>query len=186
MEIWLNPRCSKCRTAASALDEAGVEYTVRRYLDEPPTREEIVDVLERLDVEPWHITRTGEAEAAAVEPAGVYALASSALGRRMAESPKVYREFSFSLLRPAGEVFPGAGEDELLLQGVVDCCFVEDGGLVVVDYKTDRVSASGAAACAERYRGQLECYAWAMERITGLKVRERLVYFLRPGLAVRV
>ena len=104
----------------------------------------------------------------------------------MAESPKVYREFSFSLLRPAGEVFPGAGEDELLLQGVVDCCFVEDGGLVVVDYKTDRVSASGAAARAERYRGQLECYAWAMERITGLKVRERLVYFLRPGLAVRV
>ena len=130
--------------------------------------------------------RLSEAEAAAVEPAGVYALASSELGRRMAESPKVYREFSFSLLRPAGEVFPGAGEDELLLQGVVDCCFVEDGGLVVVDYKTDRVSASGAAARAERYRGQLECYAWAMERITGLKVRERLVYFLRPGLAVGV
>ena len=57
---------------------------------------------------------------------------------------------------------------------------------MVVDYKTDRVSASGAAARAERYRGQLECYAWAMERITCLKVLERLVYFLRPGLAVGV
>jgi len=66
MEIWLNPRCSKCRTAVSTLDEAGVEDTVRRYLDEPPTRDEIVAVLERLGLEPWHITRTGEPEATAV------------------------------------------------------------------------------------------------------------------------
>jgi arsenate reductase len=67
MEIWVNPRCSKCRAATAALDEAGVEYTVRRYLEDPPTRAEIEDVLARLDVEPWHITRTGEAEADAVK-----------------------------------------------------------------------------------------------------------------------
>jgi arsenate reductase len=36
MEIWVNPACSKCRAATEALDEAGVAYTVRRYLDEPP------------------------------------------------------------------------------------------------------------------------------------------------------
>lgn len=34
MEIWINPACSKCRTATAALDEAGIDYTVRRYLDE--------------------------------------------------------------------------------------------------------------------------------------------------------
>lgn len=67
MEIWINPRCSKCRTATAALDEAGVEYTVRRYLEDPPSREEIEAVLERLDLEPWHITRTGEADAAVVK-----------------------------------------------------------------------------------------------------------------------
>jgi arsenate reductase (glutaredoxin) len=37
MEIWANPACSKCRAATKALDETGVAYTVRRYLDEPPT-----------------------------------------------------------------------------------------------------------------------------------------------------
>jgi arsenate reductase (glutaredoxin) len=66
MEVWVNPACSKCRAATAALDEAGIDYTVRRYLDEPPTRAELEDVLARLGVEPWHITRTDEAEAVAV------------------------------------------------------------------------------------------------------------------------
>ena len=66
MEIWVNPACSKCRAATDALDEAGVSYTVRRYLDEPPTRAELEAVLARLDLEPWHITRLGEPESTAV------------------------------------------------------------------------------------------------------------------------
>ena len=60
MEIWLNPACSKCRTAVSLLDAAGAEYTVRRYLDDPPSVDELRDVLARLGLEPWDITRTGE------------------------------------------------------------------------------------------------------------------------------
>ena len=66
MEIWVNPACSKCRAATQALDDAGVAYTVRRYLDEPPTRSELENVLARLGLEPWHITRTGEPEFAAI------------------------------------------------------------------------------------------------------------------------
>jgi arsenate reductase len=60
MEIWLNPACSKCRTAVSDLDAAGVEYTVRRYLDDPPSAAEIADVLDRLRLQPWDIARLGE------------------------------------------------------------------------------------------------------------------------------
>jgi arsenate reductase len=60
MEIWHNPRCSKSRTAAAFLDEAGTAYTVRRYLEDPPSADELRDVLERLGLEPWDITRTGE------------------------------------------------------------------------------------------------------------------------------
>jgi arsenate reductase len=64
MEIWLNPACSKCRTAVEVLDGAGIEYTVRRYLDDPPTTAELIDVLARLGLEPWDIARTGEPIAA--------------------------------------------------------------------------------------------------------------------------
>ncbi|MFF4695517.1 arsenate reductase family protein [Streptomyces chattanoogensis] len=62
MEIWINPACSKCRSALHILDEEGAQYTVRRYLEEPPTAAEIRAVLERLGLEPWDITRTQEAE----------------------------------------------------------------------------------------------------------------------------
>ena len=50
MEIWINPACSKCRTALADLDAAGVEYVERRYLDDPPTRSELEAVLARLEV----------------------------------------------------------------------------------------------------------------------------------------
>ncbi|ANZ18698.1 arsenate reductase family protein [Streptomyces noursei] len=63
MEIWINPACSKCRSAVSLLDAEGAEYTVRRYLEEPPSTQELREVLERLTLEPWDITRTQEAEA---------------------------------------------------------------------------------------------------------------------------
>ncbi|SFA89418.1 arsenate reductase [Amycolatopsis marina] len=60
MEIWINPACSKCRTAQSMLDEAGAGYTVRRYLEDPPTAAELDEVLRRLGLQPWDIARTGE------------------------------------------------------------------------------------------------------------------------------
>ncbi|QNP73092.1 arsenate reductase family protein [Streptomyces roseirectus] len=63
MEIWINPACSKCRGALTILDAEGAEYTVRRYLDDVPSEDEIRDVLGRLGLEPWDITRTQEADA---------------------------------------------------------------------------------------------------------------------------
>ncbi|MET9509094.1 arsenate reductase family protein [Streptomyces flavidovirens] len=63
MEIWINPACSKCRSALHLLDEEGADYTVRRYLEDVPTQDEIRGVLERLGLEPWDITRTQEAAA---------------------------------------------------------------------------------------------------------------------------
>ncbi|MEU8891007.1 arsenate reductase family protein [Streptomyces sp. NPDC048442] len=63
MEIWINPACSKCRSAVQLLDEEGAEYTVRRYLDDVPDEGEIREVLGRLGLEPWDITRTQEAAA---------------------------------------------------------------------------------------------------------------------------
>lgn len=64
MEIWINPNCSKCRSALSLLDAEGAQYTVRYYLEAPPTAAEIEDVLQRLGLEPWDIARVGEPVAA--------------------------------------------------------------------------------------------------------------------------
>lgn len=64
MEIWINPQCSKCRSALTLLDAEGAQYTVRYYLEQPPTVEELTGVLVRLGLEPWHITRLDEPLAA--------------------------------------------------------------------------------------------------------------------------
>ncbi|MFF2307726.1 arsenate reductase family protein [Streptomyces sp. NPDC058128] len=63
MEIWINPACSKCRSALTLLDAEGADYTVRRYLEDVPSPDEIRQVLDRLGLEPWDITRTQEAVA---------------------------------------------------------------------------------------------------------------------------
>jgi arsenate reductase len=66
-EIWFNPKCSKCRVAREALDEAGLTYNLRFYLEEPPSADDLRDVLARLGLEPWEITRTADAKPAGIE-----------------------------------------------------------------------------------------------------------------------
>jgi arsenate reductase len=60
VEIWFNPSCTKCRVAKEMLDEAGADYTVRRYLDEPPSAEELDLTLAKLALQPWDIARLQE------------------------------------------------------------------------------------------------------------------------------
>ena len=64
MEIWIKPACSKCRSALSLLDAEGARYTVRHYLEEPPTAGELSEVLHRLGLEPWDVARLNEPAAA--------------------------------------------------------------------------------------------------------------------------
>ncbi|MGH3414168.1 MAG: ArsC/Spx/MgsR family protein [Marmoricola sp.] len=66
MEVWVNPACSKCRTAKAALDEAGIAYSERRYLDDPPTAQELAGVLDRLGLQPWDVAREKETREAGI------------------------------------------------------------------------------------------------------------------------
>lgn len=64
MELWHNPRCSKSRAAKAILDDRGVTYTERRYLEDPPDAATLDRVLRALGAEPWDVTRMGEDRAA--------------------------------------------------------------------------------------------------------------------------
>ena len=66
VEIWINPACSKCRSAKADLDAAGIEYVERRYLEQPPTVEELGAVLDRLGLQPWEIARPAETKQAGI------------------------------------------------------------------------------------------------------------------------
>ena len=129
-----------------------------------------------------------EEEAGAVDAGKILAFFSSGIGRRLLSAEKVWREFRFSLLSDAGDLLPGEeAEEKILLQGIVDCCFLENGELVVVDYKTDRANEEDALReRSEFYRIQIETYARALERIFCIPVKEKILYFLGPGTAVEI
>ena len=117
-------------------------------------------------------------QAEAADARAIARFLQSGIAARIRASAKVEREYRFSLLASAKSYDSRAGaDDEVLLQGVVDCFFEEDGGLVVLDFKTDRITSAETAARAAYYRGQLETYSHALERIMGMPVREKLLYF---------
>ena len=131
-----------------------------------------------------------ERQAGTIDPAPVLRLFGSETGLRMVKAwhrGRLRREFRFSLLIDAADFLSSDSKDQILLQGVVDCFFEEDDGIVIVDYKTDRVREEKAILDrAEYYRGQLEAYAHALSRICGKRVKERILFFLAPGKEVKL
>lgn len=123
-----------------------------------------------------------ERQAEVINPAKISAFFNSELGRRVLKADKLYREFKFSLLMKAG-TFDGnadhgvSTDDEILFQGVVDCCFLEKGALHVIDFKTDYVTPETLEEKKELYAPQLTAYSHALKRIIGLPVKSLVLYF---------
>jgi helicase-exonuclease AddAB, AddA subunit, Firmicutes type len=133
------------------------------------------------------------AQAEAVDCAAIAAFFAGELGRRLAAARRVMREVPFSRTLPAGRIRPDAADDPaaaaepVLIQGVIDCLFEDEGGrLVLVDYKTDRIWSGDVEAAAERHRFQLELYAESIGAILGRKVDEAHVFFFDAAKAVRI
>ena len=114
---------------------------------------------------------------------------ASDCGKRMeraAAEGKLYREHPFVLGVPASEIRGDWSPDELVLvQGIIDAYFQEeDGTISILDYKTDHVSHP--QQLVERYRAQLDYYALALERLTGRKVKDRIIYSFHFGREILI
>jgi len=105
------------------------------------------------------------------------AFMNSPLFGRLQKATVLHREQSFET-----ELDTALGR--MLVQGIVDCYFEEGDELVVVDYKTDRVKT--ASELKERYQVQLDSYAQALERLTGKRVKEKLIWAARLAEIVEV
>ncbi|MDR3313082.1 MAG: helicase-exonuclease AddAB subunit AddA [Oscillospiraceae bacterium] len=130
-------------------------------------------------------------EAQALELDKLRVFFAGSFARRMLQSPRLLREQKFTLRIPAAEL-PGSEaipahclqDAETIVQGIIDCAFEENGALVLLDYKTDRVDSM--EELRERYAAQLQMYRHAMERCFGLKVSELLIYSFWLGDWVEV
>ncbi|MBR3102334.1 MAG: helicase-exonuclease AddAB subunit AddA [Lachnospiraceae bacterium] len=95
--------------------------------------------------------------------------------RKAAGEGKLFREQPFFMGVKANELeasYPAT--EQIIIQGVIDVYLEEEDGLVLLDYKTDRVSAGEELVA--RYQKQLELYARALTQIRGIPVKERLIY----------
>lgn len=120
----------------------------------------------------------------AVDPEPILRLFHAELGRRILSADHLIREFKFSILEDATAYYSDVEGESVLLQGVVDVAFEENGQWYVVDFKTDRVSEASLLQRAETYRGQMETYRRALERIFSKPVHGMYLYFLALGKEV--
>ena len=111
-------------------------------------------------------------ERALIRVSDLAAFFRSDLGRRALAAPSVRREWGFCMM-----------EGDMLVQGVLDLCFQEEGRWILVDYKTDRCPAADLPGL---YGDQLRWYARALREITRLPVGEMWLYSLRESRAVKV
>ena len=124
-------------------------------------------------------------QAEAVREDAILQLFRSEIGRQILTADKLHREFRFSLLCPASDLLAVSSRDEILLQGVVDCCIETPEDLLIIDYKTDHVFTEEQIASRCRlYASQLRAYALALSRIFEKPVRKCVLYFLSCGKAV--
>lgn len=113
------------------------------------------------------------------------AFCQSDIGRRMAESPELHREYPFTVLLAGGDPLPETETGEqILIQGVIDCLFREDDAWILVDYKSDRLET--ADAFRSRYAVQLALYKRAVEQITHRPVEETYIYSLHLQQEIRL
>ncbi|NSW89198.1 MAG: helicase-exonuclease AddAB subunit AddA [Firmicutes bacterium] len=131
-----------------------------------------------------------EQQAKAIDIRKIYRFFNSTLGKRMLDSVKIYREVPFNIQISSSELFThlkGSFYDDetVLLQGVVDCFFEENDGLVLLDYKTDYIQ-SGAGQNAiirikDQYKMQIQYYTMVLEKLLQKKVKEKYIYLFWNG-----
>lgn len=151
-----------------------VLHRFMQYADYPAAAEDVRTELERLCAE--GIFSEQERDVLPVE--AVQRFFGSEIGQRMLRSPEpLLREKRFAIEMPAKALYPNLPDtacgETVVVQGMVDCAFVEDGKLYILDYKTDREPPE---VLRERYRTQLSVYKTAMAQCTDYPVGGALLY----------
>lgn len=125
-------------------------------------------------------------EGEAIDRAAVESFYRSPLYGRISSAERVMRELKFIYELPAEQVsadFSGVTEP-VVVQGVADCVFIENGCAYIVDFKTDRVKTT--AELSERYRRQMQVYAAALTKTLGLPVSDCILYSFCLDRSVKV
>ena len=172
----------------TAAQRGNAMHTFLQFADFRRANNNLCDEIARLQALGYLTTQ----DAQALEREKLETFFASSFAARMLASPRFLREQKFTLRIPVTE-FAGSelalapealqGED-VIVQGIIDCAFEEDGALILLDYKTDRVETM--VALLERYGEQLRLYRRAMRECFGIEVTQALIYSFWLGEWIEV
>lgn len=140
-------------------------------------------IIDNADSEKQRISEQGfmsPEQCSALNDADINKFTHSKLFDRMIHSEKLYREYRFTVNISAKDIDENTDcDDNVILQGAIDCIFIENGELVIVDYKTDRVKE--VSELSSRYAKQLKLYKNAAKQVFEMPVKECIIYSLYLG-----
>ena len=156
-----------------------------QFADYKSAKNDIGDELHRLVSEGMLTEREGSV----VDLGAISKFFESALAKRILSAEKVYKEYAFTCALPLYEMEPAlskeqSGDEVIIIEGVADCAFVENGELIIVDFKTDR--AQNGAELAEKYKEQLSVYRRCLGEVLGLPVKQTVIYSFRLNECIEI
>ncbi len=183
------PGFAKGTDTAAGADLGTLYHTVLEAMDLSGirAREDITDLLHGLVIR----GKIEEADKKALDTERLFRFTKSPIAVRMKEAAahgRLYKERQFIMGMKANEINSSLkSEEPVLIQGIIDVYFEENGKWVLLDYKTDTVNGTdGEELLIRRYRVQLEYYRKALEQLTGKEVKEKIIYSFSLNKEIRI
>lgn len=187
--VYNRPQFMQSRELSPA-ERGTAMHTVMQHIsfgDGVPSEEDVKELLSML----VHKEILTEEQERAISLDNIVGFFQSDLGKRLVHAANIQREIPFSMSVPLSEISEtgeGAPEETILVQGVIDCVFRDESGIVLLDYKTDGIHdrykdgfREARPILEERYRVQIELYTRALESIWKETVSEKYLYFFDGG-----
>ncbi|MGG4546949.1 helicase-exonuclease AddAB subunit AddA [Rossellomorea marisflavi] len=137
-----------------------------------------------------------EEQIASIDTSRIEQFFHTPVGSRLLKANEIQREIPFSMSVPLRDIAldgEGAPEETVLVQGVIDCVFRDEAGLILLDYKTDGIHdryengfEEARPVLEERYRVQIELYTRALESIWREPVKQKFLYFFDGGHVLEI
>lgn len=178
-EIIKKPVFLEGREGISAAEKGTLMHLVMQHvpMGNVPTIESVRSLLDVMSMDEFMTVE----QKSFVDIKRIVRFFESPLGQRILKSKNVKREVPFYMEVKACEIYKGLEEDRyvnemVILQGVIDCYFEEQDGLVLIDYKTDFVKDGNTDTIREKYAVQIDYYSKTLEKLTGKRVKEKYIY----------
>ena len=169
-------------------DKSGIQYGSAIHAAMQHIRYENCGSVPEVEREVTSLVQRGllsREQAALVDAAHIAAFFDTEIGKKLRSGAEHLREFKFSILDVGNHYGDGLEEEQVLLQGVVDCALLEEDGITILDFKTDKVTEATLEETVRQYRMQVQTYAEALSRIYEMPVKEKYLYFFRLNRFVK-